>query len=33
VESTNWAAMLLIIAAAALVVEWLTRASRWGALP
>jgi Ca-activated chloride channel family protein len=33
VESTNWAALLLIVASAALVAEWLTRASRWGALP
>lgn len=32
-ETTDWAGVLLIVAAAALVAEWFTRGSRWGALP
>ncbi len=32
-ESTEWAGVLLVIAAAALIAEWFTRGSRWGVIP
>jgi Ca-activated chloride channel family protein len=32
-EPTNWSALFLVIAAAALAGEWLARGSRWGPLP